>query len=397
MSMIVTRTSGIEDAGILMIAFAVGNLVMMIGKYGMHAFQVTDIKREYSTSAYLYSRIVTVLTMLLATTGYLFYASAFLSYSLRKSLIVSMIVAIYAVESVEDLIWGYYQREGFLYIAARMFCFRWLGAQISFAIGMLCGMDIVQALALAFLSSLIIFLTLIFFQFKGQRERILQAFRIGKGFFSEWFSLMFRVFPLFGASFLSFYLNNSPKYAIDAELNDGVQACYSFVAMPVFVVGLLNSFIYQPTLVSLTEAFHRKDRTEYHHRVRRQFGILLMISIVCAVGAAVIGIPVLSWLYQTDLTGYWRELVILQVAGGFLAISGYQIALLTIMRRQQLLLLGYGLVSLIALFSMSTVVRQFGTLGAAWDYLILMVMLSVVYGISYFWSLRKAVHDDVAE
>ncbi len=395
MSMIVTRTSGIEDAGILMIAFAVGNLVMMIGKYGMHGFQVTDIRREYQSSVYLYSRIVTVLAMILVAIGYLLYASRFLSYPPRKSLTIFMIVAIYAVESVEDLIWGYYQREGFLYIAARMFCFRWLGALISFAIAMLCGMDMVQALVLAFLISMLVFLILLFFLFQGQWKRVFRLFRIEKGILSELFSLLFRVFPLFGAAFLSFYLNNSPKYAIDAKLNDGVQACFSFVAMPVFVIGLLNSFIYQPTLVTLTDEFYRVDRTDYHHRVRKQFGILIMISVVCVLGAAIVGIPVLSWLYQTDLSGYWRELVILQVAGGFLAISGYQIALLTIMRRQQLLLYGYGLVALIAVFSMGSVVEHYGTLGAAWDYLLLMVMLCFFCGVGYIWSLRKADHYEV--
>lgn len=397
MSMIVTRTSGIEDAGILMIAFAIGNLVMMIGKYGMRGFQVTDLKNEYRFSVYLFSRIITVLTMVLVTVGYLVYAVCFLRYSPIKTWTVSMIVSIYMVESIEDLIWGFYQRKGALYIGARMFCFRWLSILIAFSTGMLCGIGMVRSLILASLVSLFVFLTLLVIQINDHKLKIRQFFQWEDGLWAGLAAPLIRVFPLFGASFLAFYLNNAPKYAIDACLDDRIQACYSFVAMPVFVIGLLNSFIYQPTLVPLTEAFHRRDRRDYHKRVRKQFLLIMCISVICIAGAAVFGIPVLSWLYHTDLSEYWRELVILQVAGGFLAVSGYQTALLTILRRQKVLLYGYVLVSLIALFSMSTVVGNYGTIGVAWEYLTLMIILCVIYGGGYIWSLRKAIGNEMAK
>ena len=41
---IVTRITGLDDAGYFTIAFAVGNLLMSIGKYGVYSFQVSDEK-----------------------------------------------------------------------------------------------------------------------------------------------------------------------------------------------------------------------------------------------------------------------------------------------------------------------------------------------------------------
>lgn len=74
--------------------------------------------------------------------------------------------------------------------------------------------------------------------------------------------LLFKItFPLFGISFLSFYVNSAPKYAIDACLTDEIQACYGFVAMPVFVIGLINNFIYQPVLVPMAVEWE-KEQTE---------------------------------------------------------------------------------------------------------------------------------------
>ena len=55
-------------------------------------------------------------------------------------------------------------------------------------------------------------------------------------------SLMIKCFPLFAGAFLSFYIGNAPKYAIDAVMTDAELASYGFIAMPVFVVGLLNNF-----------------------------------------------------------------------------------------------------------------------------------------------------------
>ena len=60
-----------------------------------------------------------------------------------------------------------------------------------------------------------------------------------------------------------------------------------------------------------------------------------MISILCIIGIGLVGIPILSLVYNTDLLAYWRELVVLQFAGMFLALSGYLSLILTIMRKQK--------------------------------------------------------------
>ena len=48
MSMFVTRIIGLADAGRLTIAFAIGNLMMTVGKFGVRNYQVTDIENKFS-------------------------------------------------------------------------------------------------------------------------------------------------------------------------------------------------------------------------------------------------------------------------------------------------------------------------------------------------------------
>ncbi len=41
--LVITRTKQIEDASIFVIAYAIGNLLLSIGKFGVRNYQVTDV------------------------------------------------------------------------------------------------------------------------------------------------------------------------------------------------------------------------------------------------------------------------------------------------------------------------------------------------------------------
>ena len=239
MSMIVTRMTGLADAGMLTIAFAIGNLMMPIGKFGIRNYQVTDMEEKFSFPIYLRTRFVTVLLMVIAVCCYLFYAIRKLGYGHDKIGIIFAVCMIYAIEAMEDVIWGYYQHRNKLYVGASMFCFRWLTILLVFPIVLYISRNLRFTLLLCLAASIVTFLILLkisYPRFCSEEDRSVMALfrrddsrKIGR--------LLKVVFPLFGISFLSFFENNAPKYAIDACLTDEVQACYGFVAMPVFVIG----------------------------------------------------------------------------------------------------------------------------------------------------------------
>lgn len=138
--------------------------------------------------------------------------------------------------------------------------------------------------------------------------------------------------------------------------------------------------MHQPTLVPLAVEWEQKQNEKFLKRIMRQFGVIFVISIVCLLGAHFIGIPVLSLLYHADLSAYKNELMILLLAGSFLAISGYLSVVLTIMRCQKALLWPYCLIAIIAVTTLKAIVFQYGTMGAAFCYMVLMVLLCVLYG-----------------
>lgn len=383
MSMIVTRMTGLVDAGMLTMAFAVGNLMLPIGKFGVRNYQVTDAENKYSCFTYFTTRLVTVFLMIAAVCGYLCYASGKLGYGPDKLGIIFAICMIYVVEALEDVIWGYFQKRNRLYAGARMFCIRWVGILLLFPVVLYYSRNLKKTLLLCLFASIVVFVVLLrlsYPRYCSEKDRFLKLIN-QKIDFGQIGQLLKAVLPLFGISFLALYENNMPKYAIDRYLTDEIQACYGFVAMPVFVIGLLNNFIYQPTLVPMAIEWEQKQMGRFKKRIVRQIMIIGLLAVVCMTGAYVLGIPVLSLLYHTDLTGYKRELMILLLASAFLAVSGYQGVVLTIMRCQKALLLPHGIVAVTAALGLPVVVSRYGTIGAAVCYMALMALLCLLYGV----------------
>ncbi len=392
MSMLVTRITNLTDAGMLTIAFAIGNLMLTIGKFGVRNYQVTDVEQRYSFAIYLKTRIITAFLMITITVGYLFFAFVSLKYSYLKLEIIFAICMIYAVEALEDVVWGYYQRLNHLDVGAKLFCGRWIGILGTFALLLYFSKSLVYTLFICLLISIVIFGVLAKKTYSNlslvQDRKIFMLIREVN--FSQVKDLMKNVFPLFCSSFFAFYVNNAPKYAIDIYMTDEVQACYGFVAMPVFVIGLLNGFIYQPTLVHMSIEWSEGKKKQLLSRIKRQVLIIIGLTCVCLLGAYFFGIPVLSILYHTDLTPYKKELMILLVASGLLAVSGYFGVVLTIMRHQKEMMKAYGLISIIAFFMSRYAVSLYGSIGAVVSYMLLMFLLCVIYSLILGYYLLSA-------
>ena len=52
--MVISRIDPVNDAGIFVIAYAIGNLMLTIGRYGIRQFQASDVVEKYSYREYYY-------------------------------------------------------------------------------------------------------------------------------------------------------------------------------------------------------------------------------------------------------------------------------------------------------------------------------------------------------
>ena len=355
------------QAGVFTIAYANANLFLNLGKYGVRNFQVSDVDEKYDFRAYHAARVASTLAMVVCGVAWSVWSALGVGYTLDKFLVMVMMVLFKAIDAYEDVFHGNYQQHGRLDVGAKVLTLRMASMIVVFA-----GLIIVTRDLLLSLTAATVFTALFFvaetlwarraFELPVQRSESPASPAAGaRGLLKE-------CFPVFLATFLLFYIGNAPKYAIDAVMDDVAQAQYGYIAMPVFVVGLL--------------AFAR--------RFALQTLIIVGITLVCMAGAWILGVPVLNLLYNTELAPYKTDLLVLLAGGGFLAMATLFTTGLTIIRWQNKLIPGYVIVAALALVTCPPAVQAAGIDGASWVYLGLMAILTVWFGIVFALGIRRA-------
>lgn len=381
--MILTRTVGLVDAGIFTIAYANANLFLNIGKYGMRNFQVSDVNNQFSFKEYLNSRWITTAAMLIVSVVYVIYAASTKNYTVEKTMIIVWMCLFKLPDSIEDVYYGDYQKKGRLDVGAKAITWRMVLTLLLFAAVVIIFKSLLIALIISAIFTSILMIFLLKWTVGEFEERTERSWgKIGL--------LLRQCFPLAVGAFLSFYIGNAPKYAIDSLLSDELQACYGFIAMPVFVIGLLNGFVFNPMLYKISELWSQKKIKRFVYEIGVQIGIICLITLVCIIGAYLVGVPVLSVLYNTNLVPYKTELLVLLLGGGFLGLSGLLCAVITIIRRQNALLAGYGIIAVFAFVFSERMVEKYGMMGAAVLYVFLMGGLCLCFIGIFVWGVLKA-------
>ncbi len=368
-SMIVTRWIGLSGAGMVTIGFAAGNLMATIGKYGVRTFQVTDSKEEYAFASYLCARIVTIGLMAAVSVIYILNGYGNNGYSVYKTIVVAMLCLKFVIEALDDVFAGECQRRGRLDAASRIFVIRSVHFMAVFAGVLFWSRHLVFSIGCALTVS-------IFLEFFLLKTVIsVMELTLWKQDFWPVREILAKCFPLCLSAFCFFYLTNAPKYAIDAVMSDEVQACYSFIAFPVFAIELLNNFIYQPSLVRLADDWNQKHYQSVWQRIHRQLLMIFGLTSMAVCGGYLCGIPVLSAVFATDLTDYKKEMLILLCGGGLLAVIGYLSVILVTTRHAVFLISGYAAVSVLSSLLYKDVMISYGVEGGVILYCLLCLAL----------------------
>lgn len=372
---VVSRTNGATDFGIVAIAFSVANLMMYVGQYGLRRFQASDVKEQFSFEEYHGMRIITCSMLVIASLAYCLYGLSFRGYSSVKFGVIFMVCMIKLLMAYSDVYHGNMQQKGRFDVAAKATAVRYTWEIIAFCAVTVLTHDILLASVLCVASSAVMMFLLSVNAGSHYCASLKPAFNAAaiRGLFIEGF-------PLFVGMFLNTYVSNAPRYAIDAYLTDDIQAVFSSIFMPVFVVQIVAQFIFNPLITSYAHIWNTKTKESYDELVRRIGRMCLLVTglaVLALVIAATIGIPVLSAIFSIDLADYKKELCIIMLGGGPLAFSVYFSTIIAIIRAQKSLIACYGGVSLMALALSRVLVKGYGITGASWMYVLLMGVLAL--------------------
>ena len=373
--MVITRTNGLDDAGVFSIAYAVASLLYFVGEYGVRRYQVSDINEELPFVAYHTHRVITCAVMFVASIIYAVYGWMMLSYSFRKIYIILMICLLKVIEAYQEVYVSRFQQVGRLDIGAKTNLFKTVVSMTISLIVLVITHSMVISTTIWVITALVTFLgssllcapDFCNIEFKWDREQFKK--------------ITLDCFPLFYGCFFLLYVGNAPKYAIDACMTDVDQACYNFIFMPVFTVGLFANFVFNPILVNLAEKWDDENLIGFVSIVRRQISIIVAITILALGVALTFGCPILGILFNTDLMPYKKNLATLMIGGGMLALVNFFNVVVTVTRNQRFLIIGYFIGAFLAATLSNRIVSEWGITGATVLYVVLMSVMALSFGV----------------
>lgn len=341
LSICVNRILGGENGGIFAFAYSNAQLMMTVGQFEVRPFQSTDIDEKYNFNTYFSLRVISCIFMLAISIIYVCISK----FSFEKSIIVLAIVFFRAVEGFADVFAGRFQQKDRIDLAGKL-----LFVRVTFStIGFVCILAVTHNLPIASIIMFTISLVLLFCY--DYRNVFIDDKKNLAIELEDIWNLIKDVLPLFISIFITMYISNAPKYAINGMFSDEIQNIYNILFMPAFVINMFSLFVFRPLLVHMTRYWNECQLKKLWGIVGKICIFICGITGITLVGTWLFGVPVLSLIYGIELEAYKRDLMLVMTVGGVSALMTLLYYVVTIMRQQKLLLFAH-----LAVFAYSCIV-----------------------------------------
>jgi len=375
----VTQAIGAADGGIFAFAFSSAQLMLTVGKYGVRSYQATDVNKEISVSTYFVSRVMSCLLMMLLCVGMVLV----LGYHGASASVITAVGLLKMVDAVEDVYHGQMQLNNKLDTAGKLLALRNLFSMVLFAalifatgqLELTCWVTAVASLCLCIAINHPVL---------ARMERI--GFHWNGG---ELRRLTLACLPLFIGHFLSLYIYNAPKYAIEMYCSSEIQTYYNVIFMPAFAINLLSEFVFKPLLTSLALWWDGGEIGKFKKLVFKMIAYIFGLTLVILVGTYFVGAPLLSLVFGVDIAPYRTELMLLMFGGGFGAIVYFLYNVLASMRSQGAVLINYGVAAAVITAIAFWAVKDHGITAASLSYVIAEIILGVLMIVSVAMGIRR--------
>lgn len=373
----VTHTAGLAAGGLFSIATAVGQQLQTVGMFEVRTFHITDVRRSFSFGTYMALRLVTTAVMV----------AGIVIYSLVKprpdggTLAVALVAALSMFDAFEDVYYCELQRCGRLDLGGRARFIRLLATTLSFCVALLVTSDLLVSAAVSVVVSAVALVA----AFLPPSRRLFEVRPVWR--WNAMARLALACLPLFAAAFVSMWLANSPKYAIERYLTDDAQGVFAIIAMPAMAINLLAQFVYRPLVTRLAAQWVAEDYPGFLGGIGKGLAGTAVAFVAVEAVCIAVGIPLLSLVFGQDVSGNLGALTLLVGAGALNAAGVVLYYALATMRLQRLVLVAYVLAAGVGLLSQALLVPAAGLAGACVAYLVTMAALVALLSGALAWHV----------
>lgn len=384
MTIVISRLLGETQAGMFSVGLSIAQWLVTIAYFEIRTFQVTDVRNEYSFKYYMTLRILMCIITFLASIVYV----VFNNYDIQKVIII-LLVCLYKIsDSIADTFEGEFQKEDRIDISGKSEFYRVFFSILVLVIAVAVSKNLILSLIIM---NVVAYGMIVLLDISIAVKRV--SVRM-TGDMKRLWKLVKMCIPLAVSTFLSTYIINSSKLSVDRVLGDEAQLYYTAVFMPNMVINLFSGIIFKPMQTAMAVNYYEKKYKNFWHIISKMILIITGFTFVCEVGAYVLGIPVLSWLYGVNLKEYKLTLLLLLLCGGINAINIIFYYVLAIMRKQKYMTILYIIVCLVSFLIMDTMTGKMGLMGASLGYLILVSLLAALLLVYIIIQTRRNTKNE---
>ena len=385
---VITRLNGIDDSGLFSFALSLSVVFWAVSLWGGRTYQVSDVKREFSSGGYVAVRFVA--SLIVAISAVVF--CALNGYNATKTGLIMILVTFKILESIADSLYGVLQIHHKLYVAGISLTMKaMLGFSAFIAVDIVTRNVIYGALAILLVNVFIIFLYDILWV--RRVEVINVSKKLCKEYIAQAIAIMKHTSAVFVIMFLTMFSLNIPRYFLDKSHPDQI-GYFGIMAMPITLLGLFISFIIQPNVVNLSELLAKRRLKEFTQVVSKMNYITFGIGVLSVVLSYLIGVWVLNTIFGININNFQLDLTIMVIGAVANAFVSIYVNLLIIMRRFKGQFYTLLLTDILAVVVSICLIERLAMLGSVLVFMMISLLQVTLLLVIYKRSLKDAIIID---
>lgn len=320
---VITRLNGVGDSGLFSFAMSLSVVFWAISLWGGRTYQVSDVKKEFSSGDYIVVRFISSLIVAVFSISFCILSG----YDLIKTELIMVLVSFKILESIADSMYGVLQIHNKLYIVGISLTMKSVFGFMLFTLVDILTKNIVYGALSIFIVNIAV---VIFYDIPWMKH--VESVGLTKKNIMQAGKIMKKTAEVFVVVFLTMFSLNIPRYFLDKYHYDQI-GYFGIMAMPITLLTLFISFVLQPNVVNLSELLKKKKIKEFTKIVSKIDFITFTLGILFVVSSYLIGVWALNTVFGIDINNFRIDLTIMVIGAVANAFVSIYVNLLIILRR----------------------------------------------------------------
>lgn len=355
LTIIITRISGYEVFGWYTFAVSFTNVFGYISRFGMHSFQVADVKREFDENQYYSSRIISSLFSIL----FFLIVIAYEKYEHDITICCFMMMIYKTLESFNDVFMGEMQRRDIYKKIAISYSIKSFITLAVFTILLLLKFPVyfcILGMSVSFLFIMILY--------DCRELAVFETFRIK----TDGIGVLFiKCLPLALSMILDSLILFIPKHSIETVIGSEQLGYYGTVTIVIVVLSTLGSSIWSSLIAFYSRSFIDNDRKTVIGLTLKIYLFFLIISVFLFSIGRMIAPFFYSLLFGNKITDYMFLLPSVIANSLLLLFNSFYSCIFVPLKKNGFLLITNFLCLFVLLISCNQMTIDYGMLGASYS------------------------------